>query len=392
MGVSFLYFGKIPQLNGAATFFFSLLENKLFFEKELDEEINFFYLRTDGQHSLLKAKSSKIKSSLRTMLTKKLCKTFLGSLVYLYIFYQKNAKRVIKNYLLHRNCRNREIVVFNDIFVGFEALGQKCLDFSNSVLILHNDGNPLNMLESTLPQLRSYKMLRARLSSLLENISRIVLLSEKAKDNFIRLFPEYSEKTVVINNGVKLIESKVPNPLESVYGKIIGITIGTVCRRKGYDLLFNAMQELPRVQQDKIIIFCLGNLGDDIDLSACPENIVLLDGVEHNLLSSYFACADFFLMCSRDEGVPLSILEAMQFGLPIFSTDVGAISDIINSNGLLFRPDVDDIKKILQSIIENKYDLDEFARCSRENYKNYYSLETMIKRYVLLIKDLKNEQ
>lgn len=49
----------------------------------------------------------------------------------------------------------------------------------------------------------------------------------------------------------------------------------------------------------------------------------------------YYANADVYVQSSHREAMPLSILEALAAGLPIVSTDVGGIRDVVNGNGFL---------------------------------------------------------
>lgn len=96
-------------------------------------------------------------------------------------------------------------------------------------------------------------------------------------------------------------------------------------------------------------------------------------------------------MCSRDEGVPLSILEAMQFGLPIFSTNVGGIPDIVSSNGTLFEPTEEAIRRAIQEITEGVYDLNDMSGKSLQLYAEKYSLDFMVEKYISVIKAIVNE-
>ena len=46
---------------------------------------------------------------------------------------------------------------------------------------------------------------------------------------------------------------------------------------------------------------------------------------------------DLFLTVSANEGIPVSIMEAQSFGIPVIATDVGGISEIVNNvNGSYF--------------------------------------------------------
>ena len=50
--------------------------------------------------------------------------------------------------------------------------------------------------------------------------------------------------------------------------------------------------------------------------------------------------ADVLVLPSYNEGLPIAILEAMSYGLPIISTNVGSIAEAVkeNKNGFLIEP------------------------------------------------------
>ncbi len=51
------------------------------------------------------------------------------------------------------------------------------------------------------------------------------------------------------------------------------------------------------------------------------------------VLESYHSDpADLFLQVSRSEGIPVSIMEALSFGIPVMATNVGGVSEIVDSN------------------------------------------------------------
>lgn len=56
--------------------------------------------------------------------------------------------------------------------------------------------------------------------------------------------------------------------------------------------------------------------------------------------SQLFNTADAFILPSYHEGVPISILEAESYALPVISTQVGGIPEIVSDsyNGILFKP------------------------------------------------------
>ena len=62
---------------------------------------------------------------------------------------------------------------------------------------------------------------------------------------------------------------------------------------------------------------------------------------------------DLFINASESEGVPVSIMEAMSYGIPVIAPNVGGISDIVNdSTGKLLssNPSIKEIADAIQEI------------------------------------------
>lgn len=79
--------------------------------------------------------------------------------------------------------------------------------------------------------------------------------------------------------------------------------------------------------------------------------LVLVSGKPHSLIPTYMSACDVLLLTSRSEGSPTVIKEAMACNLPIVSTDVGDVAEVIGGvEGChLIQPEVDDIvDKLLQ--------------------------------------------
>ena len=121
--------------------------------------------------------------------------------------------------------------------------------------------------------------------------------------------------------------------------------LGAVNEDKGiYDMLdvFNMYQDDFRGK----LILHVGGLGEQdkvlniIHKYGLTDMIIyegFVDGIRKDeLLSS----VDFFVLPSYIEGLPISILEAMSYGLPILSTSVGGIPEIVEDglNGILITP------------------------------------------------------
>lgn len=121
---------------------------------------------------------------------------------------------------------------------------------------------------------------------------------------------------------------------------------------RGFTLINVARQDDNKNQA--ALIRCFARLH-----AQCPETRLLLlgDGVNHEKLKAlaaelgisdavtftgnvantqdYYAQSDLYVQCSFREAMPLSVLEAMAAGLPIVSTHVGGLADVVKDNGIL---------------------------------------------------------
>ena len=168
---------------------------------------------------------------------------------------------------------------------------------------------------------------------------------------------------------------------------IVG-TISNLYRNKGLSYLLNAANKIID-KNVKIII-----VGNDKGLSELESEKKKLDNIikKNNLknkiiLTGYISNAaellnafDIYVCSSTKEGMPYSILEAMQAGLPIVSTNVGAISGILddNKNGLLVEPkNVDELAKKINYLIKNPSEMKRLGDNAKEKVKQF-SLNKMI--------------
>lgn len=139
------------------------------------------------------------------------------------------------------------------------------------------------------------------------------------------------------------IRCHVPKkPLD--HSEQIVLTLGRLGKTKGtYDIL----RAVPLVlETSPHAVFWLGGDGD-LDqvksiLSSAPwgHHVRLLGWVTGEEKDRVLSSATVFLLPSYSEGLPLAVLEAMTYGLPVISTPVGGIPDVIvdGKTGLLVNP------------------------------------------------------
>jgi len=89
-----------------------------------------------------------------------------------------------------------------------------------------------------------------------------------------------------------------------------------------------------------------------------------------------FHRADIFVHPTLRDYFPLVLLEAMQLGLPLVATQVGAINEIVDPdvNGLICRPDdAEDLANAISKLVSSEEKRRQFGAASRERFERHFS-------------------
>ena len=98
----------------------------------------------------------------------------------------------------------------------------------------------------------------------------------------------------------------------------------------------------------------------------------------------FFVNADVFVQPTFDDCFPLTLVEAMQYRLPIASTDVGAIPDMVEHgvNGFVCKQqDVDSLVNALEQLITNPALRQQMGEAGYQRYCEEFTLEAFEKRF-----------
>ncbi len=131
--------------------------------------------------------------------------------------------------------------------------------------------------------------------------------------------------------------------------------------------------------------------------SICDEKlgfmqVDLIGKISNTQVKSFYQInkTDILINVSSTEGLPVSMMEAQSFGIPVIATDVGGVGEIIKDgyNGWLVAPDFTDeelAKKIKEIILTDKEKLSEMRKNARAFWEENFNAE---KNYALFADEI----
>ena len=123
--------------------------------------------------------------------------------------------------------------------------------------------------------------------------------------------------------------------------KQIILMASRLVREKDFPLALDVFGDLlPRFPKLGLVVVGEGPLKEQI----VRDSVVLEPWAQD--LSAYYRSADVFLLTSKYEGYGLSLVEAALSGLPIVTTDVGIVGDLITPHNALIAPVGDRVKLV----------------------------------------------
>jgi glycosyltransferase involved in cell wall biosynthesis len=120
------------------------------------------------------------------------------------------------------------------------------------------------------------------------------------------------------------------------------------------------------------------------------ENRILFPGAARDV-AERLSEAQMFVLTSRSEGFPRSILEAMRAGLPVVASDVGGIAEAVlhGETGLVVdRDNPDQLSGALRTLLENPQMRRRFGRAGRRRYEFNFTFEQMYGKTKALYREI----
>lgn len=288
----------------------------------------------------------------------------------------KRLLRIIGSFFSFRKMMRKDDA---DLFIGQNFLANLYLYFSglakSSVACEHN---LYNIYPFPILFFREY---------VYKSFYKLVSLTEKDADKFRRRL----KNVEVIPNMLTFIpKGKADLTLKRI------LSIGRLSNQKGYDLLLEAVKYIWKDYPDwHLDIFGEGEMHAFLaeKIKRCNmEKYVFLKGYTEDVISEYLS-SSIYVMSSRFEGFPMSLLEATSCGLPVVSFDCpeGPADIIGGDRGILVLPEnISGLKTALIELMDSLDRRNEYGENGRSFVLQNYNSEAVYKKWDMLFQSFVN--
>ena len=203
-----------------------------------------------------------------------------------------------------------------------------------------------------------FPIIKKNIRNFIKNTDTLIVLSKQWELFFSNMFK--SKSIEVVNNIVPLPNIKEKNKNRVALVRLL--FLGKIDKGKGIFDVLESVKKNKELFENKIKIIVGGDGEVDMlkriiledHLSNIVEYVGWVTGEKKNLL---FLESDIMLLPSYNEGLPISLLEALSYKMPLISTHVGGISEILEhkKNGFVVEAgNIDQITESLRFYLENK--------------------------------------
>lgn len=249
---------------------------------------------------------------------------------------------------------------------------------------------------STVYTLEGYGRLYAWIERLTHPLdTRYVVNSELGMDRVLNVIRLPQRKMALVHNGIELeeeidhqsVRDSVRNEFNFADDDLVVGIVAQLRPAKRHDLLIQASASLlDRFPQLHLLIVGQG------EMEEASKRIVNELGIsKHVCFAGYRNDArrllhgmDIFALPSDVEGEPISLLEAMDAGLPVVAARTGGIPEIIENgkSGLIFTPGkLNELQDLLHELLGDEYKRETLGKAAQQRIQERFSAQRMTQEF-----------
>ena len=189
----------------------------------------------------------------------------------------------------------------------------------------------------------------------LGHADQLIVLSKVWRET---LYPISTTRRITVIENFATPPAHVPD--EAARSKHHILFLGLLNRDKGFYDMLEAIAPLCE-KFPSLILACGGKGNQDEVIKRVRQlrlenHVNLLGWISGQSKDAWLSRSSFFVLPSYVEGVPMGILEAMAWGLPVISTKIGGIPDVVEHGreGLLIEPgDIAGLRDAMHQLLRN---------------------------------------
>lgn len=261
-------------------------------------------------------------------------------------------------FFIRQQCIDHRIQVIHAHLADAAILGWLVARKLNLPLVISHHGQ--DILPTCSPFCRFVYCLLLMLAA--RSAAMNIAVSSSVADRVRQVLAVNGRRLRVIANGVHIPKAaEVESGVRAGKAGPILISVGRLVPLKRQALLISAMAGIRRRYPDARLILvgdgeCMPDLRRqvaDFGLDDCVEFAGIVDNV-----GEYLARADIYLSSSESEGMPVSVLEAMAWGLPVIASDIPGHRSVIDPGKTGFLYESNDIDELVDRVIAVATDRD----------------------------------
>ena len=282
-----------------------------------------------------------------------------------------------------------EVIAFQEGITAYCFLKRRKDQLQKVLLTLHTNGEMWSMTAQSMPRINSIFMKGFRddfEKTLFEGCDKIGFVADAPRKLFCKLYPFKEEQTYYCYNGVGLKPLTKREKSET----LDLVCVGSVNERKNQVGVLNAIGLLPDDYQKKITFRVVGD-GTAMPLlkekaKELSANVILVGS--SNEVDKHLQQANCFVLFSKDEGLPISIIEGMRSDLPIIGARIAGIPEQIidGKTGFLIDVDEQQLADRLRYLVDHLDELEAMGNASYNYFMKLFTLEAMVKKYSKIYK------
>lgn len=218
-------------------------------------------------------------------------------------------------------------------------------------------------------------------------------------DQIIVLSVEWKNKILSwFDCNIEVLENGVFVPTKNYYSNSSKniVLLGRLNERKGtYDLLSIVNEVVEKFNDVKFILAGdgdLNRLNNKINQLGINKYVEVLGWINKEKREEILKDALIYVLPSYNEGMPMSVIEAISYGIPSISTWVGGIPQLIDNNesGFLIQPgDTEDLKDKIVTLLDNAPLRESMSKKGYQKIDKRFNLENQINQLVNIYKKTK---